>query len=127
MIHTHGGFEPIAAAFILAILLVLLIVLGIVALVVAAWCMIFKRAGYPWAMGLLSIVPVANFVIVLFLAFAKWPVEREIEELKSLLRHYMPPAPLAGYSAPTAQWPAPPNPPAESAPGPTSTPPCTEA
>jgi hypothetical protein len=125
MVHAHG-FEPIAAVFILAILFVVLIVLGIVALVVAAWCMIFKRAGYPWAMGLLSVVPIANFVIVLFLAFSKWPVEREVEELKSLVRHYMPGAPPAGYVAPSAQWPAPPAAPAAPTSGPTSAPPCSE-
>ena len=48
-------------------------------LYVIAFCKIFKKAGYHWAMGLLILVPIANIIILLYLGFAKWPIESQIQ------------------------------------------------
>ena len=41
-------------------------------LVVPVW-RICQRAGYPGWLGLLILVPLANLVLLYFLAFARWP------------------------------------------------------
>lgn len=45
-------------------------------------CKIFSKAGYHWACGLLMLVPVFNFFVPFFLAFADWPVQRELRALR---------------------------------------------
>jgi hypothetical protein len=51
------------------------LVLILMTLVLVAWpaCRICRRAGFPAAMGLLSLLPVANLILLLVLAFADWP------------------------------------------------------
>jgi hypothetical protein len=54
------------------------------------WCVvpavimwrICSKAGYPGALGLLVLVPIVNLILLIFLAFAKWPIERELEGYK---------------------------------------------
>jgi len=58
-----------------------------VALIVAAikiliFCKIFSKAGYCWALGLLMLVPIANIIAAFFLAFADWPIRKELRLLK---------------------------------------------
>jgi len=52
------------------------------ALTIVIWCKIFSKAGYSWALGLLMLVPIANLVMMLVLAFSDWPVHRELRSLK---------------------------------------------
>ena len=47
-------------------------------LVTVAWptCLVCRRAGFsPW-LGVLSIVPIANIVLLWYLALAEWPAVR---------------------------------------------------
>jgi len=46
-------------------------------------CMIFYKAGYNWAWGLLTLVPVVNIFIIFFIALADWPVRRELRRYKT--------------------------------------------
>ncbi|OFW58576.1 MAG: hypothetical protein A2W01_02455 [Candidatus Solincola sediminis] len=52
---------------------------------ISIWWMIFKKAGYGGAMGLLMFIPIVNFIMLLILAFGKWPVLRELEQYKQQL------------------------------------------
>lgn len=55
------------------------IVLGIalnIVLVVWPFCRIFSKAGYPWALGLLMMVPIADIIMRFVLAFGDWPIFR---------------------------------------------------
>jgi len=45
-------------------------------------CKIFSKAGYCWALGLLMLVPIANIVMGFYLAFADWPIHKELRQLK---------------------------------------------
>lgn len=56
--------------------------LGVLALVVTIWWSIFSKAGYHGAMGLLMLVPLANIIALLILAFAEWPIHRELRQLR---------------------------------------------
>ncbi len=45
-------------------------------LYVIAFCKIFQKAGYNWALGLLMLVPFANIIMLLYLGFSKWPIDK---------------------------------------------------
>lgn len=51
-----------------------------------AWCRIFARAGFHPALGVLMLLPGANLVLFLALAFVRWPRERELASLRALER-----------------------------------------
>lgn len=61
--------------FVLAALIVMIIQ-------VWAFCRIFSKAGYSWALGLLMFVPIANIIMFLVLGFSDWPICKEIRQLK---------------------------------------------
>ena len=67
----------ILGAFIAAF--IILIVIAIKLLII---CKIFSKAGYSWALGLLMLIPIINIIMAFFLAFADWPVQRELRRLK---------------------------------------------
>ena len=46
-----------------------------------AWRIVGKT-GYPSVLGLAAFVPLLNIVLVLFLAFSEWPVERQLRDLE---------------------------------------------
>ena len=54
----------------------------VVAIKVLIFCKIFSKAGYSWALGLLILIPIANIIMAFFLAFADWPIRKELRLLK---------------------------------------------
>jgi len=85
-------------------------VIAIVALVsivftVLIYYMIFQRTGMnPW-LSLLMLVPIANFIMLIILAFTEWPVQREVRALRAQLSG-------GGVYPGTTAPPPPPGPPA---------------
>ncbi len=79
---SQNVMQPVAALPFVFIIAILLFALALTALMVLAMCMICARAGFPWALGLLSLVPIANLVLWPVLAFSKWPIQREVERLR---------------------------------------------
>lgn len=57
-------------------MIVMCLILGIVA-VVAFW-RICAKAGFPGWYGVAVAIPMVNLLLVLFLAFAEWPLERKL-------------------------------------------------
>ncbi len=57
-------------------MIVMCLIVGIVA-VVAFW-RICARAGFPGWYGVGVVIPLVNVLLVLFLAFAEWPLERKM-------------------------------------------------
>ena len=51
---------------------------------IVVWCRIFAKAGYSGLRGLLMIIPIVNLVLFVAFAFAKWPLEQEVERLRRL-------------------------------------------
>ncbi|MGA2678191.1 MAG: hypothetical protein ABSF37_02690 [Sedimentisphaerales bacterium] len=76
----HDGMLPVFIVTIVA----LAILLSLVVLLVKTWinCMIFRKAGYCWAWGLLTLVPIANIILPFVLALGDWPVRKELRRLK---------------------------------------------
>jgi hypothetical protein len=58
------------------------IVLIVVGIKVLIFCRIFSKAGFSWALGLLILVPIANIVMLFVLAFAEWPIQRELRSFR---------------------------------------------
>jgi heme/copper-type cytochrome/quinol oxidase subunit 4 len=44
--------------------------------VIPFW-MICTKAGFPGALSLLMLVPIANVVLLFYIAFAEWPAHRQ--------------------------------------------------
>lgn len=60
--------------------LAILVLIGLI-LVVPFW-KIFSKAGFSGWLSLTQIVPILNLVGLYYLAFAKWPVQGEVEDSK---------------------------------------------
>ena len=72
--------EPVFA--ILFAFLIAFIVLVILAIKLLICCKIFAKAGYGWALGLLMLIPIVNIIMAFYLAFADWPIHKELRSLK---------------------------------------------
>lgn len=60
----------------------LFIGLSVFILQVVVFCMIYSKAGYSWAMGLLMLIPIVNFIMMLILAFSEWPIQRQLKQFQ---------------------------------------------
>ena len=76
------GIQLGGAFLVLVILLASLAGLIAISIRVLITCRIFGKAGYHWALGLLILVPIVNIIIPFYLAFADWPVQRQLRDLK---------------------------------------------
>jgi len=87
------GMEPqieqvvpiVGGCFVFLVVLVVLLVTAVV------YCKIFSKAGYPWALGLLMLVPIANIIMPFVLAFGDWPIHKELRLLRQ--QQSVPPQP----------------------------------
>jgi len=61
---------------------ILFFALIITVIQIIAFCKIFSKAGFSWVLGLLMLVPIANIVMFFYLAFAEWPIQRELSSYK---------------------------------------------
>ena len=66
-----GGVELVL------VLLPLLVSLFAAILLTIAFCKICSKAGFSGALGLLMLVPIANIILPLYLAFAEWPALKD--------------------------------------------------
>ena len=67
---------------VLLILVIMFFVFLATAVQVAAFCMIFRKTGYHWALGFLMLIPLAELIVPLILAFTDWPIAKELRALK---------------------------------------------
>lgn len=68
-------------------------IIGLVSIIFAVivWWRIFSKAGFNGALSLLMFVPIANLVMILILAFAKWPIYAELNQLRMMRGQQFPP------------------------------------
>jgi len=59
--------------------------LAIIAVSVWVWWRIVSRTGHSGWLSLLMLVPLANIVLLLMLAFGEWPIHREMADLRRRL------------------------------------------
>ncbi len=95
--------EPQAALGILAgsaLLILFCIVLGVILIIIPYW-KIFGKTGNSPALSLLLFVPLANIIVIYWLAFSDWPALRG-RVTAAPPQPYMPPPPPqpAGFHCP---------------------------
>ena len=75
---------PDAAPLFFILMMVFFVFFGLIAAALKAliFCKIFSKAGFSWALGLLILVPIANIIMAFYIAFAEWPVQKEVRQLK---------------------------------------------
>jgi uncharacterized membrane protein len=73
-----------ATPWLVAGIAVLLLLTGVILAIAVTWlyCRIFSKAGYCWALGLLTLVPIVNVVMLCVLGLSDWPVLKELRRLK---------------------------------------------
>ncbi|MGB2807345.1 MAG: hypothetical protein WBC22_06380 [Sedimentisphaerales bacterium] len=83
MVHVSHSTHA-APGFLLLLLIMFGFFVGLIAVAIKVliFCKIFSKAGYSWALGLLILVPIANIIMAFYLAFADWPVQKELCKLK---------------------------------------------
>ena len=76
--------DPEVAAVFGAIFIIFAILVGLIAtaIKILIFCKIFSKAGFCWALGLLMLVPIVNIIMAFVLAFADWPIQKELRLLK---------------------------------------------
>lgn len=62
---------------------IVLFYIVIFALVMAIYWKIVSKAGYPGWYALGMLVPCLNLVLIIMFAFVEWPIERELNYLRS--------------------------------------------
>ena len=82
MVHVSHGTHAAPVFVILLMMFGILFGLIAVAIKVLIFCKISSRAGYSWALGLLMLVPIADIILAFFLAFADWPIQKQLRKLK---------------------------------------------
>ncbi|MBP8604510.1 MAG: hypothetical protein KBI46_01535 [Phycisphaerae bacterium] len=58
------------------------VILLITVLTVIIFCRIFAKAGYHWALGLITLIPIGNIIMLLILAFSEWPIQRQLRTMQ---------------------------------------------
>lgn len=77
-----GGAEPAVWISGIAGCVMMLVGLAMAVLMVVAFWKIFSKAGFPGALALLTLLPIANVIVVLYLGFAEWPIHQELESYR---------------------------------------------
>jgi len=64
-------------------LIIIFVIVGLAGLVtIVPFWMIFSKAGFPGWMSLALLVPLVNVIALFYLAFAEWPIHREVRDLR---------------------------------------------
>jgi hypothetical protein len=87
------GISNITGGLTVGTVVMFAVTFGIAAVVltlVVHW-RIAAKAGYPGALSLLMLIPLANVVVMLVFAFSKWPIEEELEAAYAARRPTLPP------------------------------------
>jgi len=74
--HANHNVAPVFGAVFMIFVMLIGLIISVIQILV--FCKIFSKTGYSWALGLLMLVPIANIVMLFVLAFAGWPIEREL-------------------------------------------------
>ena len=61
----------------------LVVAVAVWLIVLIAYIRIIQKAGYSGWWILIGLVPVVNVVMFLVFAYARWPVQRELDELRA--------------------------------------------
>jgi hypothetical protein len=69
-----------------SLLITLIVSVAIIVFAIIIWWKIFAKAGYSGALGLLMFIPIANLIVLCVLAFGRWPIYQELNDLRQRVR-----------------------------------------
>lgn len=69
---------PSVFGIMMAFMILLFVALGAVITAIPFW-KICAKAGFPGALSLLMLVPIANIILPFYIAFADWPALRQTQ------------------------------------------------
>ncbi len=73
----HPAASALVAMIGLFYLFFICLFLALAVLMVIAYWKICEKAGFPGPLSLLMFVPIANFILILYIAFAEWPALKQ--------------------------------------------------
>ena len=60
-----------------------LVIIAVVSvIVVLPFWKIFAKAGFPGTLSLTQLVPILNVIVLFYVAFAEWPIHRQLTQLR---------------------------------------------
>ncbi len=62
------------------LILAILAIMGLI-MILPFW-RIFSKAGFSGWLSLTQVIPILNYVVLFYFAFAEWPVHRELESVR---------------------------------------------
>jgi uncharacterized membrane protein YhaH (DUF805 family) len=77
-----GDFAAATAMGVGMLVFMVFVILISIVLTLIIWWKIFSKAGWSGALSLLMLVPLVNIIMGFYVAFATWPIQRELEALK---------------------------------------------
>ena len=92
--------EQMMPYFAIVVMVLSIVSLLLTILNVIIFCKLFQKTGRPWALGFLVLLPMAGLIILLFLAFGRWPVLEELSALKAAAEPSAKPRPEAAQLTP---------------------------
>ena len=105
-----NGYDSSGVSALSGSLILIWLVISVAAIVFAViiYWRIFAKAGYNGAMGLLMFIPIANLIVLCMLAFAEWPIQRELNQLRQMAAQHQAypnqPYPNQPYPNPNPQY-----------------------
>lgn len=57
--------------------------IGFIGIFIVVYWKIFSKAGFSGWLSLLMFLPILNIGMLFYLAFAEWPVRRELNQMRS--------------------------------------------
>ncbi len=79
-VHQCPDMAPVFVPLLVIFIIFMASIVTVIKVLLA--CKIFSKAGYCWALGLLILVPIGDIIMAFYLAFADWPVLKELRQLK---------------------------------------------
>lgn len=80
ILHRGADMPPVFVMILVTFAIFVALIVTIIKILI--YCKIFSKAGYCWALGLLMLVPIVNIIMPFILAFADWPIQKELRALK---------------------------------------------
>lgn len=105
--NLHEVFNLSPGLFMVLMLIGSILLLAMAIFFVVVFCKLFHKMGHHWALGFLSLVPLAASAILAYMAFSRWPVQDELDRLRAAAGTPTPPDPSEALSPRPSGPPAP--------------------
>jgi len=75
------GFGAVSIVLLILMIILFFSIINALLIIIPFW-RIFSKTGLSGWLSILCIIPIAHIIVLFYLAFAEWPIERELKALK---------------------------------------------